>query len=267
MKYSKIWILIMVLVALTGCRKARKTAQLDSNFPSDAVPTDIRIVDQTNAQRLLAESVSFKINLTLTMGDKEASVSGNLRMKRNDVVQISLVALGLLEVGRLELTPEYFLVLDRMNNRYVKKTYDEVDFFRTSGIDFYTFQSSFWNELFLFGDKGEAPSESDFKAAQQDERILLLNDALVGHTRVAPLSGTDNKVMDWTYSNFRKFEEGMFPGKMEMAFHFTSKPITLSLMLNNLKQSDGWETRTRLNDKYQEIPLDLILNKIMTLAE
>ena len=282
MKYSKIWILIMVLVALTGCRKARKTAQLDSNFPSDAVPTDIRIVDQINAQRLLAESVSSKINLTLTMGDKEASVSGNLRMKRNDVVQISLVALGLLEVGRLELTPEYFLVLDRMNNRYVKKTYDEVDFFRTSGIDFYTFQSLFWNELFLFGDKGEAPSESDFKAAQQDDRILLLNDdsdrmlltfvvnaqdALVGHTRVSPLSGTDNKVMDWTYSNFRKFEEGMFPGKMEMAFHFTSKPITLSLMLNNLKQSDGWETRTRLNDKYQEIPLDLILNKIMTLAE
>ena len=73
--------------------------------------------------------------------------------------------------------------------------------------------------------------------------------------------------MDWAYSNFRKFEEGMFPGKMEMAFHFTSKPITLSLMLNNLKQSDGWETRTRLNDKYQEISLDLILNKIMTLAE
>ncbi|MEE1236016.1 MAG: DUF4292 domain-containing protein, partial [Bacteroidaceae bacterium] len=229
-----------------------------------------------------SEHMTARISMDINLGQKDLSVNGTLRMKRNDVVQISLVALGLLEVGRLELTPEYLLVLDRMNNRYVKKTYDEVDFFRTSGIDFYTFQSLFWNELFLFGDKGEAPSESDFKAAQQDDRILLLNDysdrmlltfvvdaqdALVGHTRVSPLSGTDNKVMDWTYSNFRKFEEGMFPGKMEMAFHFTSKPITLSLMLNNLKQSDGWETRTRLNDKYQEIPLDLILNKIMTLSE
>lgn len=282
MKYSRLWILIIMLAALSGCRKARKAAQLDSNFPSDAVPTDVRIVDQANARRLQPSSVASKIGLTLTMGDKEASVSGSLRMKRDDVVQITLVALGLIEVGRLELTPDYFLVLDRMNHRYVKKAYDEVDFFRASGIDFFTFQSLFWNELFLFGDNGKAPSEADFKAAQQDDRILLLNndsdrmlltfvvganDALVGHTRVADARNPAGKVMDWTYSDFEDFDGGTFPGKMQMEFNLTSKPINLSLTLNNLKPSDGWDTRTRLSDKYQEIPLDLILTKIMQLAE
>ena len=73
--------------------------------------------------------------------------------------------------------------------------------------------------------------------------------------------------MDWSYSAFREFDGTTFPGKMEMSFHFTRTPITLSLTLNNLKQSDGWDTRTRLSDKYQEIPLDAILNKIMSLSE
>ena len=282
MKISRIAILVMAVLLLAGCRKGRRTIKLDANFPSDAVPTDVRIVERTNTLRLQAPSVSSKVNLTLAMGEKEAAVSGTLRMKRNDVVQLSLVAFGLLEVGRMELTPDYFLILDRMNHRYVKKTYDEIDFFRTSGIDFYTFQSLFWNELFLFGFCCEVPAESDFKAAQQDDRILLLNDdsdrmlltfvvnvhdALVGHTRVSDLRNPQGKVMDWSYSAFREFDGTAFPGKMEMSFHFTRTPITLSLTLNNLKQSDGWDTRTRLSDKYQEIPLDAILNKIMSLSE
>lgn len=282
MQNRTIWLLLLLLMVLTGCRKSRKTMVLNENFPSDAVPTDIRIVDQTNANRLQASCVTSKINLTLAMGDKEAAVGGTLRMKRDDVIQITLVAFGLLEVGRMELTPEYFLVLDRMNHRYVKKTYDEIDFFSRSGIDFYTFQSLFWNELFLFGGQGEIPRESDFMAAQQNDRILLLNndsgnmvltfvvdanEALVGHTRVTAPSKADQKVMDWIYSDFKDFEGGRFPGKMEAEFCFTSKPILLSLALNNLRQSEGWETRTRLNDKFQEIPLDAILNKIMSLAE
>lgn len=282
MKYCKFAILIVLLLAFAGCRKARKGARIDADFPSDAVPTDVRIVDRANANRLRAGSVSSKIKLTLTMGEKEAAVGGTLRMKRDDVVQVTLVAFGLMEVGRLELTPDYFLILDRMNHRFVKKSYDEVAFFQRSGIDFYTFQSLFWNELFLFGDKGRTPGETDFMAAQQADNILLMDkesgrmmlnfvvngkDASLTHTRVSGLQSSDTKVLDWTYADFKEFEGGVFPGKMDMLLNLTSKPITLSFELNNLRRSDGWETRTRLGDKYQELPLDAILNKIMSLAE
>ncbi len=282
MKYGKLAILLVLVLALAGCRKARKGAQIDPDFPSDAVPTDVRIVNRANANRLQAGSVSSKIKLTLAMGDKEAAVGGTLRMKRDDVVQVTLVAFGLMEVGRLELTPDYFLILDRMNHRYVKKSYDEVAFFQRSGIDFYTFQSLFWNELFLFGNKGQTPEESDFMAAQQGNNILLMDkesgrmmlnfvvnekDGTVSHTRVSGTQSADTKVMDWTYADFKETEGGLFPARMEMLLNLTSKPITLSFELNNLRQSDGWDTRTRLSDKYQELPLDAILNKIMNLAE
>ncbi len=282
MKYCKFAILILLLLTFAGCRKARKGAQLDPDFPSDAVPTDVRIVDRANANRLQAGSVSSKIKLTLAMGDKEAAVGGTLRMKRDDVVQVTLVAFGLMEVGRLELTPDYFLILDRMNHRYVKKAYEEVAFFQRSGIDFYTFQSLFWNELFLFGDKGQTPGESDFLAAQQADNILLMDkesgrmmlnfvvnekDATISHTRVSGTQSADTKVLDWTYADFEETEGGLFPTQMDMLLNLTSKPITLSFKLNNLRQSDGWDTRTRLSNKYQELPLDAILNKIMSLAE
>lgn len=283
MKYLvKVLFLLVVVLGLSGCHKSRKRMQIDMNFPANAVPTDVRIVDRVNENRMLSESVSAKIRLKLAMGEKGANVGGTLRMKRDDVVQISLVAFGLMEVGRLELTPDYFLVLDRMNHRYVKKNYDEVDFLRTQGIDFYAFQSLFWNELFLFGGKDKMPAESDFKAAEQDGDILLLSkqdsrillnfvvnqdDARIRHTRVSAANAADSRMLDWTYSAFNRFEAGDFPGKMEMEINLASKPIGLSLELQNLRQSEGWETRTRLSDKYQELPLEQILNKIVSLAE
>ena len=76
MKISRIAILVMAVLLLAGCRKGRKTIQLDANFPSDAVPTDVRIVERTNTLRLQVPSVSSKVNLTLAMGEKEAAVSG-----------------------------------------------------------------------------------------------------------------------------------------------------------------------------------------------
>lgn len=76
---------------------------------------------------------------------KQISCGGSLKMKRDDVIQLSLTFLGF-EVGRLEFTPKDGLVVDRIHKQYSRASYAEVDFLRQAGLDFYTLQSLFWSK-------------------------------------------------------------------------------------------------------------------------
>ena len=97
-------------------------------------------------------------------------------MKRDDVIQLSLAFLGLMEVGRLEITPDYFLLIDRMNHQYVRVAYSQVPFFQQSGIDFHTFQSLFWGELFLPGDAGKAPQSQSYEQEIAGDTLSLTSE-------------------------------------------------------------------------------------------
>lgn len=75
-------------------------------------------------------------------GRQNLSVGGTLKMKRDDVVQLSLTVLGI-EVGRLEFTPKDVLIVDRVNKQYVRARYDQVAFLQTADLDFYAFSRCF----------------------------------------------------------------------------------------------------------------------------
>ena len=55
-------------------------------------------------------TVTSKMNLDLNLGGKSLSVGGSCNLKRDEVIQLSLVAMGFMEVGRLEFTPQYMMM-------------------------------------------------------------------------------------------------------------------------------------------------------------
>lgn len=92
-------------------------------------------------------SVSAKLTATLTIRDRNQSVGGTLRMRRDEAIQISLAKFGI-EGVRLVFTPDHVLLLDRLNKRTVKTTYEALSkqFPQTRALSFGDFQRFFWNE-------------------------------------------------------------------------------------------------------------------------
>ena len=87
--------MLLITVALAGCRSTRKvTAGGDDTLPSATTPADATVVTRMNTMRRSETAFTSKVNVTLVMGDKDVSVGGTLRMKRDDVVRLSLRALG-----------------------------------------------------------------------------------------------------------------------------------------------------------------------------
>ena len=64
-----------------------------------------------------AQFVSSKVKFTVETGPQSLSLTGNLRMKRDDVIRLQLMAFGFVEAGRMEFTKDYVLIMDRINKQ------------------------------------------------------------------------------------------------------------------------------------------------------
>jgi hypothetical protein len=71
--------------------------------------------------------LSSKVELTVPHGEATLTVNGTMKMKEGELVQMSLLMpLFRTEVARIEATPTYLLIVDRMNRRFVKANPNEL---------------------------------------------------------------------------------------------------------------------------------------------
>lgn len=91
-------------------------------------------------------SVAAKLDLQINDGKNDISVDGRLQMQRDVVVRVLVTPLGLMEAGRIEFTPDYVLLIDRMHKQYVKERYENVEMLKKNGLTFQSIQQRFWEE-------------------------------------------------------------------------------------------------------------------------
>ena len=138
----KFAILALSLV-LVSC-KSHKTVTENANITVNK--GDFVSNVQENAQK--GKFLTSKVKFSIESGPQKLTLTGNLRMHRDNVIRLQLMAFGFVEAGRIEMTKDYVLIMDRINKQYMKVPWISVDFLRNSGIDFNTIQALFWNELF-----------------------------------------------------------------------------------------------------------------------
>lgn len=95
---------MLMLLLLSGCKSSRlATGMAESGY------------------------LSSKVHLTLPQKEGSITVSGNMRLKSGERMQLSfLMPILRSEVVRLEVTPEELLLVDRMGKRYVRATRKEL---------------------------------------------------------------------------------------------------------------------------------------------
>ena len=267
----------MLLVASCGTKKQA----IDSAGGTEVSLAPLQnIVETVNANRQEETFATAKMNLSLSASDKNVSIGGTLRMKRNDVIQLSIVTFGILEVARIEMTPDYFMGIDKVNRQYVKAAWGDVSFFKNAGIDFYTLQALFWDELFVLGAGKSTPTEKQFKKSMDGERAKLINDdsrlavlsfsvntasGLIRQTTVSPHAEGSSPYLTWKYEDFGSLGKKYFPTCYFLTINSSSKPITAEILLSNLKNDSGWETRTEISSRYKEITIQELLSRLMKL--
>ncbi|MBQ2858550.1 MAG: DUF4292 domain-containing protein [Bacteroidaceae bacterium] len=265
----------VVMVALmTACSSTRSLKKADSIVGMDETEYVENVISNAGGREALTAKMSLSIDLE---GKGATKVNGTLRIKKGEVIQMSVAPFLGIEVARAEISPDGILVIDRMNKRYVEVSFAEVKALAHADLDFHTLQALFLNELFLPG-KGDltARDASSFKIGQKAEGVLLsvkkakrfsyqflteapealLKESLIG------LNGTPY-VLRWKYADFRKLGQKQFPADMQLAFEGGKKPVKAAFALSRLSTDSDWEVRTEVSKKYEKVELEDILKLLL----
>ena len=232
-----------------------------------------------NAQH--ARFVTSKVKFSVEVGSQQLTLTGNLKMKRDDVIRLQLMACGFVEAGRLEFTKDYVLIMDRINKQYLRVPYNQLDFMRNSGLDFYALQALFWNELFQPG-KTRMTDEmlkSYATDMEGEDAVISMESGKLSYRWLADKGNAlvkmanilykdryrGNYQLNWDYVDFKQNGRKKFPMDHKVKFTTPDKEVKFEMMLNYLGADEDWETRTEVSGKYREVSVDEILRRFMAL--
>jgi hypothetical protein len=269
----------MAIAMVAGCGSTRRVVRDTPNAQSGVQQQDFLQKVSDNAQH--ARFVTSKVKFSVEVGSQQLTLTGNLKMKRDDVIRLQLMAFGFVEAGRLEFTKEYVLVMDRINKQYLRVPYQQLEFMRNSGLDFYALQALFWNELFQPGQTRMTDEmlKSYNTDMEGEDAVISMESGKLSYRWLAEKGSAlvkmanilykdryrGNYQLNWDYLDFKLNGRKKFPMDHKVKFTTPDKEVKFEMMLNYLGADEDWEPRTEVSGKYRQVSVDEILRRFMAL--
>ncbi len=288
-------IIVSVPILLTACGSSKKAVTDGKTEPTTVVtPTTpsgntegqsavaaahAALIQRVCDNAVTAPNIVSNIDFNIKVGSKDVTVGGKISMRQDEVIRIQLTPMGLVEVGRMEFTRDSVLIMDRLHKQYLKSGYDQVSFLQRNGINFYSLQALFRNQLFAPGQKKVDE--------QQVAKFDVINDDITRHEgrikyawqieknsgRIQQTSavyvGTnrDTSSLKWLYEDFKPLSAKQFPTKQSISINTTTskgnKSILVNITMKGLKTDSDWDTVTKVPSKYKPVTLESVINQIL----
>ena len=287
--------LLAVVLTLTACGAKKNivttpatTGQAQSAKATTPAGSGLAFVQQVADQSLYQKNITGNMTFSIQAGSVNHKLGGALHMRRDEVIRLQVVAPILpVEIGRIEFTPDYVLVVDRLYKEYIKAYYNQLAFLKENGLDFYSLQSLFWNELLMpgrqkvgEGDLGKYYVDTSVQGStlpvslSQGKLSFCWNAGRTQHKIHSAIvtyggSGHGSSRLTWNYADFQSVGVKSFPATQ--SFTFTTSATgktqqgTISFTLDRVGTDSRWEARTTVSDKYKRIEARDVFDKLLNL--
>ena len=286
--------IVSVPFLMAACGSSKKAVKDGKTEPTTVVTpqtppsnTGVQAPQNTQAARIrqvcdnavIAPNIVSSIDFNIKVGSKDVTVGGKISMRQDEVIRIQLTPMGLVEVGRMEFTRDSVLIMDRLHKQYLKSGYDQVSFLQRNGINFYSLQALFRNQLFAPGQKTvdeqqmakydvvngnvtrhEGRIKYTWQIEEPNARIQQTSAVYVGTTK-------DTSSLQWLYDDFKPLNAKQFPTKQSISINTTTskgnKSILVNITMKGLKTDSDWDTVTKVPSKYKPVSLESVINQIL----
>lgn len=269
---KRIIYLIFCSLLVVSCSTSRKT--LRNTMIGELSGTDYmeKVIEWTPSR----ENVTARAKIELNAGASPMSVNANLRIRRGEIIRISVAPFLGIEVARIDITPKHILAVDRMNKRYVEVGFSEISGMLNTELDFNIIQSLMLNEIFLPGKDKLSLSDADrFMLSPSGNQACLqvkgtrridysfFTSAADGRLEetVASLKGAPYS-LHCRYDDFIMLGSDVFPQSIDMYADGTGKKYSLNMKLSRIGTDSDWDAETELSSKYKKMSLQELLTKL-----
>lgn len=273
-------------LAMAGCGSKKAATEGTSSTVDKHNGGNVQalaFVQKVANQKVSTQNIVGKMSLNVKMGSKNITVPGSLHMRYGEVIRIqAFIPLLGSEVGRIEFTPDYVLVIDRMHKEYIKEDYNKVDFLKNNGLNFYSLQALFWNQLFMPGttsisdanllDFGVTDAGNSKNITLKKGKLNIVWNADNANGRISTAKATYSSLtqgkssLNWTYSNFKAVAGKMFPAYQKFTFATTAiknqSNISLTIDMDGVKTDSKWEAKSEISKRYKKIEATDVFGKL-----
>lgn len=264
-KYTILFVLI-----LTSCSTSRNSLRNTMIGGLSGTEYMEKVIEWTPARENLTARVAIELN---TGSSTPFSVNANMRIRRGEIIRISVAPFLGIEVARIDITPQKILAVDRMNKRYVELGFSEISSLLNTELDFNILQSLILNEIFLPGKEKLSLSDAEkFSLTPSDNRAQL---QVKGTKRIGYsffTSATDGRLEETVislnglpyslhcqYDDFIMLGNDVFPQNIEMFSEGTDKRYSLKMKLSRIGEDSDWDAGTELSSKYRKMSFQELL--------
>ena len=273
-------------LAMAGCGSKKAATEGTSSSVDKHNGGNVQalaFVQKVANQKVSTQNIVGKMSLNVQMGSKNITVPGSLHMRYGEVIRIqAFIPLLGSEVGRIEFTPDYVLVIDSMHKEYIKEDYNKVDFLKNNGLNFYSLQALFWNQLFMPGttsisdanllDFGVTEAGNSKNITLKKGNLNIVWNADNANGRISAAKATYSSLtqgkssLNWTYSNFKAVAGKMFPAYQKFTFATTAiknqSNISLTIDMDGVKTDSKWEAKSEISKRYKKIEATDVFGKL-----
>lgn len=290
MANKSIYIILLAVALLSSCASKKNlidnTAVTEVAEPKADKSAAASFVKKVGENAVTTSNITGNMTFSIEMGKKDISVPGSVHMRKDKVIRLQLfIPLLGTEVGRLEFTPDYVLVLDRMHKEYIKADYNQLDFLRDNGLTFYSLQALFWNELLIPGKRKVEDSDIsrysvDMKSNATEYPVTISNGKITYQWNASVTNATINSALityksaadgtstlNWKYADFKKVGQKRFPATQSFTFTTTAtgqkQAGTVTIKMSDVKTDDKWDAETTISSKYKKIEATDLFTKLL----
>lgn len=256
-------LLMMLLMVAFGACSTKKSAT------GDIGALTVKEIKSLPAMQKTGDNLSAKLKLNANIKGKTFSAGGNMKIKRGEGLQISINALGgLIEVARIEMTPEKMLLIYRLGREYAEVRYSEIEAFRSLGLDYSMLEAILMNEVFAPGENilDKALAKMDVKAANGEIILTTPRSRNMQYSfHIEQSSGSlvltrgdynSSVSVDCNYADFTDFAGRSFPRQI----NFSVADMALNLSLNSIKDGSLKLTSESSLSSYSKVAASKLIN-------
>jgi len=266
-------ILLLLIIGVNSCKSTKRITQADSALEDK---TSSELFKDILFKGLEYKTFSSKLNMTISTGTKTLSSKGSLRIVNNEAILLSVQPLFGIEMFRLYVEPEHIIILDRMNKRYVKESFEDIKGKNPVGFNFYTLQSLFTNNLFI--PEKSSVSLKDYKTFRYSEGennyILAARDKKSNIDYTFSVNGNDQITLtelnmpanqyslQWNYDQFTLMNNLFFPYEMKIVASTQKRNLNTNISLSSISLNESLSLDTSIPDSYTKVELKDVLKML-----
>jgi hypothetical protein len=264
-----LYIFIGFSLVVSACNPARKVIKQ----PLKEIGSDF-VFDKLKKSELQFNDLSAKFNASLTIDKKKTSTGGQVRIKSDSVIWVSLTpALGL-EAARILITLDSVKFLNRINSKYLKSDFSFINDYLNSGFDFDMLQALiigndlryYENDQFKAGVDGMHYNLSTIgrhklkkfvRNSTENLKVLVQNidinpeNGKITHVFIKELN-RENKKLEAEYSDFLLVNNQLFPQHVEFRIS-AEKEIRISIDFSRIRINEGINLPFSIPEKYESL--------------